>query len=506
MTYTGNLRKLELISVAQDYNLKYNNLNYNIDHIIQRCAMDKFIDRDSELNLLNKEYSSGHSAFVVIYGRRRVGKTALIQEFIKDKPAVYFLATEESEIQNREAFRLSVADFFNDNLLKSASVSTWLPLFERIVENKSADKLIIVIDEFQYLGKANATFPSVFQKIWDTVLKNANIMIILCGSLITMMEAQTLHYTSPLYGRRTAQIKLKPIQYKFYHEFYTNLDTMQLIEHYAVTGGVPKYIELFGKNADVYTAINDHVLATSGFLYEEPVFLLRNEVYEIGSYFSIIKVIAAGNTKPGKIASILEIPQTSLSKYLYTLIELDIIEREVPVTEDNPSKSKKGLYKIKDNFIRFWFRFVYPYRSYLERGETAFVMNKIRQNFIDGHVSYVFEDICREMLWKKSAEGSLPFTPAKIGRWWNNTDTEIDVAAIDDQDDICNIIVGECKYWKDAVGLNILNKLEEKSKLIEWHRDSRKIWYALFSVSGFTDELQAEASARNDILLFDFDA
>ena len=464
----------------------------------------KFIDRDNELNILNKEYGSDQSSFVVIYGRRRVGKTALIQEFIKDKSAVYFLATEESETQNREAFRTTVAEHFNDSLLQNAVVSNWLVLFERIVQNKGTGKLILVIDEFQYLGKANTAFPSVFQKAWDTVLQKSNIMVILCGSLITMMEAQTLHYTSPLYGRRTAQIKLKPIQFKFYYEFYPEFDTRQLIEHYAVTGGVPKYIELFGKNADVYSAIADHILETSGFLYEEPAFLLRNEVHEIGSYFSIIKAIAAGNTKPGKIASILEVPQTSLSKYLYTLIELDILEREVPVTEPNPSKSKKGLYKIKDNFIRFWFRFVYPYRSYLERGETAFVFDKIKQNFIDGHVSYVFEDICRELLWKMSADGTLPFTAGKIGRWWNNIDTEIDVVAIDEQTGDNNIIVGECKYWKDAVGLNILTKLEEKTKLIDWHKENRKIWYALFSVSGFTDELKAEAAARNDVILFDF--
>lgn len=468
--------------------------------------MERFIDRENELARLEREYAAPRASMVVLYGRRRVGKTALLQEFIRDKRALYFLATEESETQNRNAFREAVAEFLNDSLLREASVSGWPPLFERLAQGTAGQKLVLVIDEFQYLGSANAAFPSVVQKVWDTLLAKANVMLVLCGSLITMMESQTLHYSSPLYGRRTAQIKLKPIPYRYYHEFYPALQGKQLVEHYAVTGGVPKYIELFGQEADIYQSISEHILETTGFLYEEPTFLLQNEVSEIGNYFSIIKAIAAGNTKLSKIATVMEVPQTSLSKYLHTLIELDILEREIPVIEPNPEKSKKGLYKIKDNFLRFWFRFVYPSRSYLERGEQEFVLRRIRQNFVDGHAAYVFEDICRELLWEKGAADQLPFLPEKVGRWWDNANNEIDAVALSENGGENDLLLGECKYWKEPVGANVLAALEQKAALVNWHKENYRVWFALFSASGFTQELQALAARRRDVLLLELES
>ena len=451
--------------------------------------MEKFIDRENELARLEREYAAPRASMVVLYGRRRVGKTALLQEFIRDKRALYFLATEESEVQNRNAFREAVAEFLDDSLLREATVSSWPPLFERLVQGTAGQKLVLVIDEFQYLGNANPAFPSIVQKVWDTVLAKANVMLVLCGSLITMMESQTLHYSSPLYGRRTAQIKLKPIPYRYYHEFYPNL----------------KGRELVGQEADIYQAISEHILETTGFLYEEPTFLLQNEVSEIGNYFSIIKAIAAGNTKLSKIAMVMEVPQTSLSKYLHTLIDLDILEREIPVTEPNPEKSKKGLYKIKDNFLRFWFRFVYPSRSYLERGEQEFVLRRIRQNFVDGHAAYVFEDICRELLWEKGAAEQLPFLPEKVGRWWDNANNEIDAVALSESGSENDLLLGECKYWKEPVGANVLAALEQKAALVNWHKEKRRVWFALFSASGFTPELQALAAQRKDVLLLELE-
>jgi len=274
---------------------------------------------------------------------------------MKDKKSLYFLATEENEIQNRNAFKDMVADFSNNELLKNARVNNWEIIFKSLLEDNTNTKKVIIIDEFQNLGKANPAFPSIFQKIWDTILKNSNIMVILCGSLISMMESQTLSYSSPLYGRRTGQIKLKPLPFKHYQEFLPGKSRQELIEYYAITGGVPKYIELFYDSPDIYTAIEKNVLSKSSFLYDEPNFLLQQEVGEVGSYFSLIKTIAAGNWKLAKIATNLELKQTSLTQYLQTLINLDILEREVPITADNPEKSKRGLYKIKDNFMRFCF-------------------------------------------------------------------------------------------------------------------------------------------------------
>ena len=327
--------------------------------------MSKFVDRTNELEFLNKEYNKNESSLVILYGRRRIGKTALIKEFGKEKDIIYFLSTEESEKQNLKEFKNLVAENLNNELLKQLNIEDWESIFKLIVK-ESKNKKVIVIDEFQYLGKSNQAIPSIFQKIWDEELKDNNIMLILCGSLINMMESQTLSYNSPLYGRRTGQIKLKQIPFKNYREFFEKeLDEKRLIEKYAVTGGVPKYIESFETNKNIFEEIQENVLNKQSYLYEEPMFLLKNEVTDVGSYFSIIKSIAMGNKKLGNIASNLSTNPTNLTKYLETLINLDILEREVPITEEKPEKSKKGQYNIKDNFINFWFKFIYPNKAFI---------------------------------------------------------------------------------------------------------------------------------------------
>ena len=460
--------------------------------------MKQFVDRELEMETLQNEYERDGSALVVLYGRRRVGKTTLISEFIKDKKALFFLASEEAEAQNRNAFKEKVAEFIDSDLLRSADIKNWDVLFKAIMDTPFESKPVIVLDEFQYLGKANPAFPSIFQRIWEEILKDKSVMVILCGSLISMMESQTLAYGSPLYGRRTAQIRLKQIPFGYYHEFFPSKSRKELIEMYAVTGGVPKYIELFSESKDIYSAIQKCVLNRSGYLYDEPHFLLQQEVSEVGSYFSIVKAIAAGNSKLSAISSILEIKSTSLTKYLKTMIDLDILEREVPITEENPEKSKKGLYKIKDNYLRFWFAFVYPNMSFIESGHSRIVMNKIRNSLVKNHIAFVYEEVCKERMWDLNAEGAWPFNFTKIGRYWDSKD-EIDIVALDPEGK--NLILGECKYWTEPVGVSVLRDLEAKTDSVAWERDSRKVWYVLFSASGFTDELIKEAESRTDLEL-----
>ena len=323
-------------------------------------------------------------------------------------------------------------------------------------------------------------------------------MVILCGSLISMMESQTLSYSSPLYGRRTAQIRLKQIPFRYYHEFFPDKSPRELVEYYSVTGGVPKYIELFSESDDIYHAIQKNILNRSGYLYDEPHFLLQQEVSEIGNYFSVIRAIAAGNSKLSAISTVLEVKSTSLTKYLKTLIDLDILEREVPVTEENPEKSKKGLYKIKDNYLRFWFAFIYPNMSFIESGNSAIVLDKIRKSMVSGHTAFVYEDVCREQMWNLNANDAWPFHFSKIGRWWDSRN-EIDIAAIDP--DGSNLILGECKFWQEPVGSNILYALEQKAATVEWRKDRRHTWLILFSAAGFTEELKEIAKSRSDLIL-----
>lgn len=462
--------------------------------------MEQFIDREQELDTLENEYERKGSSLVVLYGRRRAGKTTLISEFIKGKNALFFLASEESEAQNRSAFKDKAADFIDSDLLRQASVLTWDAIFAAIMEHSFENKPVIVIDEFQYIGKSNPAFPSVFQRIWEEKLKDRPVMVILCGSLISMMESQTLAYNSPLYGRRTAQIRLGQIPFRYYGEFFPGRSRKELIEMYAITGGVPKYVELFSESKDIYRAIQRNVLNRSGYLYDEPHFLLQQEVSEVGSYFSVIRAIAAGNHKLAAISTALGVKATSLTKYLKTLIDLDILEREVPVTEENPEKSKRGLYRIKDNYIRFWFAFIYPNMSFIESGNSRIVLDKIRKSLISSHTAFVYEDVCREKMWELNAENAWPFHFSRIGRYWD-ADTEIDIAALDPEGH--DLILGKCKYWQEPVGVNVLRDLEQKAERVSWKKQDRRVWFVLFSISGFTDELKLLAESRDDVLLVD---
>lgn len=460
--------------------------------------MDLFIDRKTELQFLEQEYARKESSLVILYGRRRVGKTALMTKFMENKRAFYFLATEESEQQNRNTFKEDVAVFTGNSLLHAAEINRWEPVFEILVNSAGQERQVILMDEFQYLGKSNPAYPSIFQKIWDTVLKDKNVMVILCGSLITMMESQTLSYSSPLYGRRTGQIKLKQIPFQYYDKFFPGKKRQELIEYYSVTGGVPKYIELFRAGHDIYDAIEKNILQKSSFLYDEPNFLLQREVSEVGSYYSIIKTIAVGNQKLGKIASALELKQTGLTRYLKTLVDLNILEREVPITEENSEKSKRGLYRIKDNFIWFWFKFIYPNLSMIESGHASLVMKKIRQNFIDNHVSFIYEDVCLETLWQMNANEVWNFSFEKAGRWWDGQ-SEIDLVALDSVGK--NIIFGECKYWKGPMGIDVLNKLKEKVSCVNWNYGNRKEYFVLFSINGFTEDLVKYAEGCENVVL-----
>ena len=458
--------------------------------------MSKFINRIDEMATLENEYARNEASFVVIYGRRRVGKTTLINHFCADKKSIYFLATEENESENRNSFKQLIAETFDNELLASAKLDSWAPIFKMIAEESNKGRIVLVIDEFQNLGKANKAFPSIMQKLWDEILLKSNVMLIICGSLINMMTSQVLNYDSPLYGRRTAQIKLKQIDFSYYHEFNESLSFDEQVQQYAVTGGVPKYIELFDTKKDILTSIKDNILATGSFLYAEPEFLLQKEVSEVGSYFSVLKTIAAGNHKLSKIATALGVSQSNLTSYLKTLIDLDIVEREVPITEENPEKSKMGLYRIKDNFISFWFKFVYPNKSMLESSNSRYVEDKIKNNFIDNHVSFVYEDICRSDVWKLLSQG-ISFN--RVGRWWGAKDVEIDILAYDSVGK--DIVFGECKYSKQKKGMGVLNELRDKAKAVKWKKDSRNEFFIMYSKSGFTDELIEYAKNNTNVFL-----
>ena len=467
----------------------------------------KFIGRKAELEKLNTEYER-NGGFVVIYGRRRVGKTTLIKEFLKKKTAFYFLATEELESQSMKRLAGVVARTTKNSYLQNAAFTDWLDLFQVIADYKTEEKKVLVIDEFPYLVKTNPAFPSILQNAWDEILKDSNVMLILSGSLIGMMQKHTLSYDSPLYGRRTAQMRLTPLPFTDIYAVQ-KMPFEQALEQYAVTGGVPKYLEFFEDDRGLEEQLKDAVLSKSGFLYEEPNFLLKSEFLTAVNYFSIIKAIADGNHKLGKIAGVLGQETSALTPYLSTLSDLGFIEKKTPVTEKNPEKSRKGLYFILDNFIRFWFHYVYPYKGELELDNMQIVLDEIRKDFVEKFVAFAYEDICKNIFADLCKNGTISFVPSRIGSYWLNDfdgDTEIDVMAIDHQNK--RIFAGECKYHAKPVDVSVYFALKKKVDGIAEIRKAYQgydVIFGVFSKSSFTQRMLDTAKDNTGLILINED-
>lgn len=457
-----------------------------------------FVNRQRELLSLSRQYDAPGSTFVVLYGRRRLGKTALIHRFLADRPnSFYFMADKEPEAFQINKLKSIIIARTGDTFLEETVFDTWDKVFDYLITRADfTGKLVLAIDEFQNLAIVNSSFPSVFQRIWDTKLKALNIMLIISGSHVSMMYSTALAYSSPLYGRRTADIRLLPIAFRHWDGFFPQ-DTGRrtLMEFYAVASGVPKYIELLDRRKDIFTNIEQLILDKDGFFYTEPRFLLSQEVNDTTNYFSILRIIATGEHKLGNIAAKLGVGGQRITQYLDILRDLDIIERRVPITETFPEKSRKGLYFIKDYFVRFWFRFVFPWQSYLEMGDTGFVMQKVRAGFSE-FASLVFEDVARQMLIDYT-----PFPLNHIGAYWSRS-IEIDVVGYNDE--TAEYIFGECKWTNEKVGLRELHQLIARAAQVSWPHEDRSEHFILFSRSGFTDELHAMAQSQKSLVLVDF--
>lgn len=463
----------------------------------------KFLGREKEILDLEKEYARD-GGFVVIYGRRRIGKTTLIKQFIKSKTAFYFLATKEVESQSMKRFAGVIARTTGNSVMQKATFSDWLDLFQAVADYKPNEKKVLVIDEFPYLVKVNDSFPSILQNAWDEILKDSNVMLILCGSLISMMKKHALSYESPLYGRRTAQMRIAPLPFTTVYE-NQKLSFEEAAEQYSITGGVPKYMEFFSDGQPLYEQIKENVLSKNGFLYEEPNFLLTDEVQVPTNYFSIIKVIADGNHKLGTIAGILGLETSALTPYLKTLSELGFIEKQVPVTEKNAEKTRKGLYFISDNFLRFWFRYVYPYKGELELDNTQISLDELDKDFKEKFVAFAYEDICKEIFARLCSDKAIDFTPSKIGSYWLNDksgNTQIDVMAVDTVNK--RLFAGECKYHNQPIDADVYFELVKKvdnSSEIKSAFKGYTVIYGVFSKSGFTSRMTDISNSNPNLFL-----
>jgi len=458
--------------------------------------MNKFINRKDELKSLRNEYDKQGAGLVILYGRRRLGKTSLLKEFIGNLPHCYFLADRAGEKLQIAALRTAMALSMNEPVFENMHFMNWYELFKAFDRVRAgSEKFVLIIDEFQYLCQVQPAFSSFIQKWWDENWKHQNILLILCGSVTSMMYKETLSYSAPLYGRSSVQILLSPIKYNLLPDFLPKATTQKsLVEFFSISGGVPRYMELMKDYKNYHEALNYLILGKNSLLFNEAKYLLHEEITSPNTCWSILHALGNGSTRISELGSRLSLPANQLTRYIQLLKDLYLVYREVPVLEKNPHKSKKGVYQVADPFIKLWFGCIYPYESFLEFGEKDKVMIKLTP-LIQNHISFCFEELCRQFVKRNF----IKFDYIKVGRQWTRN-YEIDVAGVDENNNLT--VIGECKWSNKKVGISIYRELLDKTVKNKLPI-AISCKYLFFSKSGFTLDLINMAKIEKNIVLID---
>ncbi|MBY0451041.1 MAG: ATP-binding protein [Cyanobacteria bacterium] len=448
-----------------------------------------FIGREKELNLLEERYRSSKAEFFVLYGRRRVGKTELLKQFSQGKPVIFYTAGQTEAQDNLNQLTERCQEFFQDSMPRGMTFKTVEGVLEYLVEKAQGEKLVVILDEFQYLVNADQSIPSLMQRFWDHKGRHANLMLVLCGSSISLMVDYALAEKSPLYGRRTGQLQLKPFDFRTAGEFFPDWSYQDKLLTYGALGGIPAYLNQFDPSISFEDNITRHILRKDTFLGEEAEFLLKTELRDIKSYTSILKAIAAGNTTLKDLTSKVSHTATSISSYLSNLQTLHLVAREVSLAERAPEKSKKGRYTIQDNFLNFWFRFVEPNMTLVEFGQEKALYQEKIQPALSQYMGYVFEAICQQYVLLYWQEAGLPI-PRRIGKVWDK-DYDLDVVAegIDG-----SYLFGECKWSNKPVDPGIVHLLKERAE--KSGLETQKAQYVLFSSGGFQTKVKSDKAVK----------
>ena len=468
--------------------------------------MSLFINRTEELDFLESEYAKDSSSLVIIYGRRRVGKTELSLKFGAGKPSVYYLAQKLNLEQQVDDFLEKTSEQLD---IYQPKITKWDNALKFIAEQmKGKGKPLIIIDEVPYLIEGSNAAMSAFQAAWDLHLKDANVMVILLGSSIGMMENEVLGYKSPLYGRRSGQIKVEPLKYKHTAHFFPQKTTKEIVQTYGCLGGVPAYLNKFDENLSFIDNVNKNILHRATFLYDETTFLLKEELREPAKYELILEAISKGKNRVSEISNETGIPVNNIPKYLRVLMGLGFVTKEWPIILKKTRDIRTGsIYTISDNFIKFWYTYVYPTRAMLEINRDGAV-SKISDTY-NRYLGHVFEDIVKQYLIDQNVSNKLPIVFEKIGRQWGNihgkqkgkNSYEIDLVALNESSK--EILFVECK-WQVLTGnnvKNILNDLKEKSKSVSWNNEERNEYFAVVA-----RKIENKVELRkNGIMVFDLD-
>lgn len=457
-----------------------------------------FIGREKELNALEKLYQSGKFEFVVIYGRRRVGKTALINHFIDDKKSIYFMGVESNAKQNLENLSKSILEF-SSGIQTETYFPSYQAALEYVFQLAERERVVLAIDEYPYVARASKSLASTFQLLIDKYKDISKLMLILCGSSMSYMEDHVLAYKAPLYGRRTAQMKIMPFDFEETCAYFRNLSDEDKALIYGIVGGTPQYLLQMSDTLSVEENIKNTYLNPMSFLYEEPVNLLKQEVREPAIYNAIITAIATGHSRMSEISTKVGEDTNVVSGYIKNLISLGIIKKETPYGE---KASKKSIYSIEDNMFYFWYRFVLDNNSVIVRGAADLVYKRIEAQLSD-YMGRVFEEICTQYLWKLLLLGKMPIEFVSLGRWWGNDprqkcQTEIDIMGEQDSN---SAIFAECKWRNENVDLDVLEMLIGRSRLFHY----TNVHYYLFSKTGFTKGCMEKAEEMGNVTLVGYE-
>ena len=474
-----------------------------------------FIGRETELKFLNDKYNTENGQLVVLYGRRRVGKTETLREFCKGKPHVFYSCTQSTDKVQLSKFSKQILKEDIPAKQYISEFADWESAFRSVLDLPFGDnKKLLIIDEFPYMCKGNKSIPSVLQNLWDAELKDKNVMIILCGSAMSFIEKELLAEKNPLYGRATGIYKMTEMGFYDAVKFFPDYTDKDKILVYSILGGIPHYLRQFSPKLSVAQNIKKNILTKGSVLYSEVDFLLHQELRETPIYNSIIEAVALGNTKLNDISQKSLVEDTSkTSVYLKNLIELGIVEREFSV--DSKSKEKantnRGTYRLTDNFFRFWYAFGFTNISQLEDGDVEGVYDYVIAPALQEFASYTFEDVCKEFVREMQKKNELPFRYSKMGRWTGKTtvrdkdapkgvriaETEVDILGIGKNEK--EYLVGECKFKNTPFDYS--EYLDTVTKLTPL-KEGVKFYYALFSESGFDSKVVSEADVNDNITLY----
>jgi AAA+ ATPase superfamily predicted ATPase len=469
----------------------------------------RFVGRQRELQTLESFYQSPEAGLLILYGRRRIGKTSLITHYLEAKneiPNFYWVATTHSESFQLRDFSRAIMRHdprMSGPPTEDFTFPSWEAALNHLADVVELDDRshLIVLDEFTYLLRNEPATGSVFQKVWDQRLSRIpQLKLILTGSLIGMMARQVFSYQAPLYGRATAQIRLRPLPYAAIQELFSERGADERVAIFGVTGGVPAYLDLFTRTQNFVSGLSDQCLVSGSIMLTDPAIILYEQLQEPQTYESILSAIASSFHQWSDIAKMAGVSETALGHYLKVLQELEFIEKRDPVLA-KPT-SKRGRYYVNDHFLRFYYRFIVPQLSAIVRGYQEAAAAKIQAELRAFLGTHVFEELCREWVWAAAISGQVDFVPEQVGSFWRRyrgKGVQLDVVAAAPREK--RLLVGEAKWGRKPLSRNILTDLVQRSQRMPqvaggWHTQ-----YVLFAREGFTDALQEYANSINALLV-----